>query len=168
MALLDRCEVSPLITESQAASDGDDEDSHLSDTSGEQSLMKAAGLEPSSPYNLIARIVAPGVARFSGRVLRGETVLRLAEVACSLERHRLAHGSYPDALQGLVPQYLTEVPLDPVNRQPLHYQKSSDGWFQLYSVGIDGRDDQGRSEGTQPGGDWVWPTPISTTSTRLF
>lgn len=163
MVLLDRFEASPLLAGSQTGATGDDEDGLHAETSGEQSLFRAAGLEPPSPYNLIARLATPGLSGFSRKLLRCETALRLAETACALERHRLAHGSYPDALKELVGPFLTDVPLDPVNHLPLHYQKSADGWFRLYSIAADERDDQGRPEGTQPGGDWVWPTPVPTT-----
>lgn len=166
--LLDRSEASPLLAGSQTGATGDDEDALHAEASGEQLLFRAAGLEPSSPYNILARLFAPGLTRFSRKILHCETAVRLAETACALERHRLAHGSYPDTLKELVRPFLTDVPLDPINHLPLHYQKSADGWFRLYSVAADQRDDQGRPEGTQSRGDWVWPTPVPTTDSRLF
>ena len=73
----------------------------------------------------------------------------------------------PDALEALVPKFLTAVPLDPMGHQTLRYRKRSDSAFVLYSVGIDGKDDGGDpSSSGKPdelldlwkGRDVVWPT----------
>ena len=36
----------------------------------------------------------------------------LARVACALERYRLAHGSYPETLDALAPQFIEKLPHD--------------------------------------------------------
>ena len=43
------------------------------------------------------------------------------------------------------PKFLPAALNDPFSKAPFHYAKTSDGRFLLYSVGPNGRDDQGRS-----------------------
>lgn len=92
----------------------------------------------------------------------------LATVACALERYRLVNGQYPDALGALAPHFLKQVPHDLVTGQPLHYQRTDDGLFLLYSVGWNETDDNGElaflASGRGPEkkeGDWVWRYPAA-------
>ena len=87
-----------------------------------------------------------------------QAMVNEAEIACALERYHHAHGEYPKTLEALVPQYIEKLPHDIIGGQPLHYCRTSDGKFLLYSVGWDERDDGG-TPGTlhDPSqGDWVW------------
>jgi hypothetical protein len=88
------------------------------------------------------------------------TTRQLALTACALERHYLAHGAYPDSLAALVPTYLPAVPLDIINGDPLRYRRNDNGTFTLYSVGLDGDDDNGRRAPNRTDldadGDWSW------------
>jgi hypothetical protein len=101
-------------------------------------------------------------AGFSARVQAG---VDMARVACALERCRQAQGSYPEKLDALAPQFIETLPHDIVNGQPLHYRRPAEGKFVLYSVGWDGKDDNGVPEDTRqifqskPSGDWVWQYP---------
>jgi hypothetical protein len=69
-----------------------------------------------------------------------------AAAACALERYRLAHGEYPVALQKLVPSYIPQVPSDilATTTSELKYHRTSDGGYQLYSVGFNHVDDGGK------------------------
>ncbi len=51
--------------------------------------------------------------------------LTAAELGVALRRYRLEHGSYPDGLSALVPEYPAECPNRPVHRPParLHAQR---------------------------------------------
>jgi hypothetical protein len=86
------------------------------------------------------------------------------EIACALERYRLAHGEYPETLEALVPQFIERLPHDIINGQPLKYRRVEGMGFLLYSVGWNGTDDGGRtvSNAERPenlkSGDWVWET----------
>ena len=107
----------------------------------------------------------------------GQTQVDLARVACGLERYRLAHGQYPEALDALAPQFITKLPHDIINGQPLKYRRTDDGSFVLYSVGWNETDDggfvplkndgttvNGREEGKPVNlteGDWVWRYPAN-------
>ncbi|HTB63951.1 MAG TPA: hypothetical protein VK737_10215 [Opitutales bacterium] len=93
-----------------------------------------------------------------------QTWLDQAAVACALERYRLAQGTYPEKLNDLVPKYIKKLPNDIITGGPLHYQRTPDGLFVLYSIGWDGIDHGGEerisSDGeTQKDYNWVWKYP---------
>lgn len=75
--------------------------------------------------------------------LRADRQAAIAAVALSAYRHE--HGNYPDSLHDLVDSYLHDVPLDPLDGQPIRYAPTKTGDdFVLYSVGADLVDNGGR------------------------
>ena len=74
-----------------------------------------------------------------------QTLVNEAQIACALERYRLAHGEYPETLDALVPQFIEKLPHDIIGGQPLHYRRTADGKFLLYSVGWNETDDGGQA-----------------------
>ncbi len=94
-----------------------------------------------------------------------QRVLTVAAIA--LKRYRLRNGKYPASLDALVPDCISSVPLDPIDGKPLRYRLKPDGTFTLYSVGLDGQDDDGdpspsvdKTTGASgPARDQVWPEP---------
>ncbi len=101
---------------------------------------------------LATRTLLPAVGKV-GEVERR----RLAHVRCLLaavaaERYRLEHGAWPESLDRLAPELLTEVPADPFDGRPLRYRRFAEGVV-IYSVGENGKDDGGQvrpEEFTQP------------------
>lgn len=95
---------------------------------------------------------------------------QLAITAIALKRHVLRHGSLPERLQDLVPEWLPKAPRDPMNQQPLHYQKLTTHEYLLYSVGTNGRDDAGQAASrkrfaraqAEDNTDIVWPQAATT------
>lgn len=71
--------------------------------------------------------------------------LRTSIAAIAVERFRLAHGQLPENLNELVPQFISAVPIDPFDGQPLRYHRLSKGYV-IYSIGSDGQDDGGREK----------------------
>jgi len=119
---------------------------------------------PLSPYTSIVSIIIPAHKRIAENVIQKQSLLNVAITACALERHWLAHGNYPERLTELVPTYLDKVPLDIIDGQPLHYRRTDNGKFALYSVGLDGKDDSGKpakSNNADETGDWAWPQPAA-------
>jgi hypothetical protein len=118
-----------------------------------------------NPYKIQAQMFFPAVAASVKKFAMIQSQVDLAVVACALERYRLAHGNYPDALDALAPRFITQLPHDLINGQPLHYRRTDDGKFCLYSVGWDEKDDGGKVLFTKGGsvdrekGDWVWQYP---------
>jgi len=117
-----------------------------------------------SPYKVQALMTA-GVGKSVEKFAKIQSELDLARLACALDRFRLAHGNYPETLNALAPQFIAQLPHDVINGQPLHYRRTDDGKFVLYSVGWDDKDDGGKVYITKNGmvdqkkGDWVWQYP---------
>jgi hypothetical protein len=64
------------------------------------------------------------------------------DAALAAELFRRRHGRWPETLDELVPDFLPGVPLDPFSNQPLRMTSKTDE-FKVYSVGRDGKDDNG-------------------------
>lgn len=125
---------------------------------------------PYSPFTVLLKMLAPATARAEAKAARMQTVNYLARTVCALERHRLVHGSYPETLAALGPAFLPKPLLDPMNAKPFQYRRTDDGWFLLYSVGEDGKDDGGgfRAKAKGPILDWPWPLPTRADEGSLF
>jgi hypothetical protein len=116
------------------------------------------------PYTVIARRAAPDFIRAASTLALVQTRAHQALIACGLERHRVAHGQFPETLDKLVPDYLAKLPHDVINGQSLKYRRTQDGSFILYSVGWNETDDGGTvvlTSGNSPApdptqGDWLW------------
>jgi hypothetical protein len=118
-----------------------------------------------SPYNRLEVMFLPSLGGAVRKFAYAQESVDLARVAIALERYRLAHGAYPESLDALSPQFIAKLPHDVINGQPLHYRRTSDGQFILYSVGWNEKDDGGEVAFKQDGsvdistGDWVWRYP---------
>ncbi|MGH7993112.1 MAG: hypothetical protein ACREDQ_06325 [Limisphaerales bacterium] len=119
------------------------------------------------PYKFIVADSIPNFTRAWQTTAHNQTMVNEAQIACALERYHLAHNEYPETLDALVPQFIQKLPHDIIGgqpsqgsgstSQPLHYRRTADGKFLLYSVGWNEMDDGG-----EPGtlfdpthGDWV-------------
>jgi hypothetical protein len=126
-----------------------------------------AALKHGWPYNVMARMLFPAFENAVKKFAYAQSSLDMARVAVALERYRLAHGEYPQSLDALPPQFMEKIPHDIINGGALHYHRTSDGQFDLYSVGWNEKDDGGvvgLKEGKMPTvdinqGDWVWRYP---------
>lgn len=141
-----------------------DENAHLL----EKALRKKETLLQEHLVFAKALLIAPAKVHLKFAGMQGYA--DLAVVACALERHRLATGQFPEALAALAPRFLNPIPHDLVTGQALHYQRTDDGQFLLYSVGWNEADDGGElaflASGRSPEkkeGDWVWRYPSATT-----
>jgi hypothetical protein len=116
-----------------------------------------------SPYKMLSVMSLPAVSRSLLRFALIQSQTDEARIACALERFRLAHGEYPETLDALAPQFISALPHDLINGQSLHYRRTDDGKFMLYSVGWNETDDGGAVVFRKGGstidpekGDWVW------------
>jgi hypothetical protein len=115
-----------------------------------------------SPYKLLAAVGIPNFVRAWQTTAHNQTMVNEAQIACALERYKLANGNYPETLDALAPQFIETIPHDIIGGQPLHYRRTDDGKFLLYSVGWNETDDGGvdssqfKSERPFEQGDWVW------------
>ena len=113
------------------------------------------------------------MGNFLKKIAAGQSSVDLARTAIALERYRLAHGEFPEALDALAPQFIAQVPHDVIGGGPLKYRRTADGQFVLYSIGWNETDDGGvvvnqksrdpRDESSSKvdisQGDWVWRYP---------
>jgi hypothetical protein len=117
------------------------------------------------PYKAQEWMLLPAISTAVRKFAVIQSSIDLARVACALERYRLARGDYPETLDVLAPQFIAQMPHDIINGQPLHYRRTNDGQFVLYSVGWNETDDGGQIALTKNGsidrdkGDWVWRYP---------
>jgi len=116
-----------------------------------------------SPRTFLAAMAAPNFLRGVQATARNQTLANEALIVCALERHRLAHGKYPETLDALVPRFAEKLPPDVIGGQRLKYRRSDDGQFVLYSVGWNETDDGGivvlKANSGNSGieeRDWVW------------
>jgi hypothetical protein len=124
----------------------------------------ASEISHRNPFNVIEGMFIPALSGAVRKFALGQVNVYLARVACALERYRIAHGSYPESLALLAPQWMETIPHDVINGQPLHYERTPDGRFLLYSVGWNETDDGGKVALGKNGldiqqGDWVWQVP---------
>jgi hypothetical protein len=85
---------------------------------------------------------------------RGSMQFALIRLAFALAAYHADHDAYPAKLADLAPKYVAEVPKDIFNASELHYRQESGGYL-LYSVGVNGKDDGGKSYDDRKGGeDW--------------
>jgi hypothetical protein len=116
------------------------------------------------------------VSRLLSLVLTAEAAKQMAITAIALKRYQLETGTYPVDLNELVPKFMSELPRDPVDGQPIRYRPAEGQSFMLYSIGADGKDDGGdpartdkkRWVGWYGGRDWVWPQPASVAEVTAF
>jgi hypothetical protein len=109
-----------------------------------------------SPLAFLARHSVTNLSKATAILAQRQTTVNQAQLACALERFRLAHGEYPEALRALVPEFIDPLPPDLINGQPLKYRRTTEGGFLLYSVGWNEIDDGGAPGQTTAEGDWVW------------
>lgn len=84
------------------------------------------------------------------------------EIAFALAWYRCVEGHYPKELKALAPKYLPEVPQDIFSGKSLVYRPGNDGYL-LYSVGPNGKDEDGHGPEDEPKGDDVsvrMPLPL--------
>jgi hypothetical protein len=110
------------------------------------------------------------------RGFQAQTHAEMVVCAIALKRCQLSHGNYPDRLDDLVPEFLTTLPVDYMDGRTLRYRRVGDD-FKLWSIGIDGKDDNG-NPGTpdkqgEPKQIWeapdaIWPRPASADAIREY
>ncbi len=107
-------------------------------------------LEQRSP---MTRNLLTGASRLSQSAEFLKARVGTARVAIALERYRLDHNKWPASLKELIPRYIDEIPLDPVDGKSLRYRPFEEGVV-VYSIGDNEVDDSG-----DPGKDLVGGRP---------
>src|SRR5439155_23077698 len=140
-------------------------------------------LEPTIHMSFYNNLRYPQVASFGTlaislkKAIKAEAERSLILTAIALKRYSVRFGKPPTDLQSLVPEFLSSIPTDYMDGQPIKYRLAPDGTFVLYSVGENYKDDSGDSN-LQPGKtgtfniwnrkDLVWPQPASPDEIETF
>ena len=135
-----------------------------------QASLEATLAHP-GPYTFVETALLGPVKKWAfeknvsaDRFAFAQTSVNLTRVAIALERYRMMHGKYPEALGALAPQFIRPVPSDVIGGGALKYHLTKDG-FVLYSIGWNKKDDGGMPALMNNGvpdsddGDWVWRSP---------
>jgi hypothetical protein len=127
--------------------------------------LNQLGSWPESFRYRITAITMPNFPRALDIAIRTETERQLTTTAIALRRYQLRHGTSPQMLDELIPDFLAALPADPMSGKQLLYRPDNAGGFVLYSVGLDGKDDggdpapaAGNTPGLWEGRDAVWPS----------
>jgi hypothetical protein len=103
------------------------------------------------PLAILSRQILPSMESTPLKSLHLQTQLQAAAVACAVERWRLKHtGKLPSQLGLLLPDYLSALPVDPMDGKSLKYQTLTNGYV-VYGVSEEGVDHSGQAKSTNRG-----------------
>lgn len=124
-------------------------------TRGPGVLLALLGGKPAitqTMSDVLISLLLPAVQQVGVAEGRAIQRMRNLDLAFALATYRADQGTYPDSLQPLAPKYIAEIPNDLFSGQSLKYAKTAEG-YQLYSVGENEQDEEGRSFDDNPRGD---------------
>jgi hypothetical protein len=102
--------------------------------------------------NIVIGLMLPAIGRVQTAVDKNQQVRSNLHLAFALATYHADQGKYPSKLDELAPKYLPSVPSDMSSEKPLIYRLEGPGYL-LYSVGPNGKDDDGRGPDDTPTGD---------------
>ena len=114
--------------------------------------------------NIFVSLLTPAYNKVIDARDRQRQTFDNTRIAFALTWYRRVHERYPPTLDALTPHYLKQIPRDRFSGQSLRYDPLPNG-FLLYSVGINGIDDEGRGFDSNPPGDDL-PIQIPITNPR--
>ena len=99
---------------------------------------------PPLPWDPLNQLLVPVYEKAGIRFFSCETQNNLLLTAFALRAYKMDHGAYPASLQALTPAYLKTIPTDPFTAgKPLRYKQTGKSYL-LFSVGPDGKDNDGK------------------------
>jgi len=87
-----------------------------------------------SPYSILAGFLAIPMDKALYRVGASQTAAELCNIACAIERYRLAKGNLPEDLSKLTPDYLTVIPVSLFDGKEFRYHKISESEYRLIAA----------------------------------
>jgi hypothetical protein len=102
--------------------------------------------------NVMISLLWPAFMKVQESSERREQYQRNLSLAFALAAYQRDKGRYPAKLDDLIPAYLKTIPNDLFSDEPLIYRPMDKGYL-LYSVGLNGIDEDGRGYGDEPRGD---------------
>jgi hypothetical protein len=99
-------------------------------------------------------LLTPATMKVQQASDRAEQTQRNARLAFALAAYKADEKRYPKTLDALAPKYLPAIPGDLFSGKALVYRPAEKGdGYLLYSVGVNGKDEEGRSYDDNPRGD---------------
>jgi hypothetical protein len=95
--------------------------------------------------DVLVSLTLPAFQKLQGSAERCEQAQRNLHLAFALAAFQRDHGRYPDKLDELARNYLEKIPDDLFSDKPLIYRLEAEGYL-LYSVGLNGIDEDGRGD----------------------
>ncbi len=105
-----------------------------------EKLRKRMGDRSDSPFDILAKLVMPGLDKAVLGIGRTQTGVDHARIACLLELYKTEHGTYPARLADLE----ATLPSDLYSGKDYVYGPDTQGRFQLHGIGWNQKDDGGR------------------------
>jgi len=105
--------------------------------------LRDQGFMKQFPYVLALFSIPPG-GSVRAEYLHLAAKIEITRTACQLARYQIKHGAFPDLLEKLVPEFVPQVPRDPMDNAPLRYRLTETG-YDLWSIGLDRKDDGGQN-----------------------
>ncbi len=102
--------------------------------------------------NVLITLLFPAIQKVSDACDRSCQIHMNLQLAFALAAYQKDNGKYPAKVDDLAPKYISAVPRDIFSAKPLNYKPSDKGYL-LYSVGVNGKDDEGRWFDDVPPGD---------------
>jgi hypothetical protein len=110
--------------------------------------------------DILLRLLFPAVTKVQQSADRAEQTQHNLHIAFALAAYQRDNGKFPKTLDALAPKYLPTFPLDLFSGKALIYRPANDGYL-LYSVGVNARDDEGRTyDDDRPGDDLPVRMPL--------
>ncbi len=107
-----------------------------------QSQLRELDDKPHHAKGIMTAMLIPAFHGAVSTSARMTAQLECTRLAAAATQYRIARGQLPPTLQSLMPEYLTEIPLDPFDGKPLRMKLTADKLV-TYSVGPDLKDDGG-------------------------
>ena len=102
--------------------------------------------------NILIGLLLPALDKIQDAYDRTEQTQINLHIAFALAAYRADAGRYPVRLDDLAPKYLARIPADVFSGKPLIYRPTENDYL-LYSVGVNGIDEDGRWTEDEPRGD---------------
>jgi hypothetical protein len=101
------------------------------------------------PGGVLTKLLIPAVVECAELAAQADARRRLARLAIASQRYRNAQGSDPARPEYLSPEWLTLIPSDPFDGQPMKAHREN-GALTLYSIGPDMADNKGQPLADEP------------------
>jgi hypothetical protein len=132
--------------------------------SGPSMIQELEALTGKNPFNKLIYALEymsiPAFSNITQKCTECQTQIEQCLIACSLERYRIAHGTYPASLDALTPEYLAKLPNSPITGQGMSYSLQPDGTFLLWTLGWNLKSLGGKTGEFRGDGDIVWNQPL--------